>query len=59
MDKELIKILIIVFLTVTYFANLFLMFVYNPLEILIVNLIIMAFVIVLPLMFKFIDWLND
>lgn len=58
MDKEILKALIIIVITVCYFANLYLMFCYNPLEILIANIGMFGVLIILILVFKFIDWLN-
>ena len=58
MNKEILKTLLIIVITVCYFANLYLMFCYNPLEILIANFIIFGFIIIIILGFKFIDWLN-
>ena len=57
--KELYRIYFIVFLFVTYFTNLILMFFSKPLDILIANLILLLFIILLPLMIKLAEFLID
>ena len=57
--KEVLKILLLTGLGVMYFGNLFFMFVYKPLDILIANIIIWVLIFVIPGIIAFIDWLND
>lgn len=57
--KKVLKTLLLVGLGVTYFCNLFFMFTYRPLEILIANMIVWALIFVIPGIIKFIDCLNE
>ena len=59
MNKEILKTILIIVITVCYFANLYLMFCFNQLEILVANIIIFGVVIIIILGFKFIDWLDE
>lgn len=59
MDKEIIKLLLIITITVCYFVNLLVMFERSPLNLLIVNIGVWLLIIAIILCLKFVDWLND
>lgn len=59
MNKKTLKTILVIVITVCYFANLYLMFCFNQLEILVANIIIFGVVIIIILGFKFIDWLDE
>lgn len=59
MDKEIIKIMSILYVIVCYFVNLMCMFCYKPLEILIANVVVLLILIAIFLGFRIVDWLND
>lgn len=59
MDKEVVKIMIIIISIIGYLMNLVFMFFYKPFDILISNIIIWLMCFVIMIGFKFVDWLND
>lgn len=59
MDKEVVKIMIIIISIIGYLMNLIFMFFYKPFDILISNIIIWLMCFVIMIGFKFVDWLND
>lgn len=59
MYKDIIKIMLIVFIISSYLINLLVMFIMKPINILIGNIICLCLLIVSILISIFIDWLND
>lgn len=59
MDKEIIKVLLILMFIICYFANLVCMFEYEPLELLIANGCVWLIVILIFAGIAFTLWLND
>lgn len=57
--KEIIKVLLMVTIIVCYFGNLVFMFCYQPLPILIANVIIFVIMILVLLGIAFVEWLNN
>lgn len=57
--KELIKIVCMVMIIVTYFLNFIFMFMYEPLEILISEIVVWLILILIILGIVFVNWLND
>ena len=59
MDKEDLKIILIIGIVSCYLVSLMLLLFVEPLVLFIVNIAIWLMIIILFLDFKFIDWLND
>lgn len=59
MDKEDLKIILIIGVVSCYLVSLILLLFVEPLESFIVNIAVWLIIIILFLGFKFIDWLND
>lgn len=57
--KEVIKIVCMVMIIVTYFLNFIFMFMFEPLEILISEIVIWLILILIILGIAFVNWLND
>lgn len=57
--KEVLKLLLLVSLPTMYFGNLYLMFNYEPLTILMANIVVWVIIFAIPGIIAFIDWLND
>ena len=59
MDKEDLKIILIIGIVSCYLVSLVLLLFVEPLVLFIINIAIWLMIIILFLGFKFIDWLND
>ena len=59
MDKDSIKFLLNVMIIVCYFCNFLFMFCYEPLDILIGNIVVWVIITLIILGFAFVDWLDN
>lgn len=59
MDKEVIKILLIITLVSCYLVDMFAIFYSKPLDILIANINVWVIMIAMIIGFVFVEWLND
>lgn len=59
MDKEDLKIILIIGIVSCYLVSLMLLLFVEPLVLFIVNIAVWLMIIIWFLGFKFIDWLND